>query len=172
MKKVVFYGRYSSVNQTEQSIEGQLHVCQKYAEQNGLEITAQYIDRAQSGKTANRKEFQRMITDSEKGMFEAVLVYKLDRFARNRFDSAMYKRQLRENGVKVISATENISDTPEGIMMEAVLEGMDEYYSAELARKLHRGMAESFRKGYFINRAAPFGYRVENHRLVDRKSVV
>ena len=87
-----------------------------------------------------------MITDSEKGMFEAVLVYKLDRFARNRFDSAMYKRQLRENGVRVVSATENISDTPEGIMMEAVLEGMDEYYSAELARKLHRGMAESFRK--------------------------
>ena len=166
MKKAVFYGRYSSVNQTEQSIEGQLHVCEKYAEQNGLEIIAQYVDRAQSGKTANRKEFQRMITDSEKGMFEAVLVYKLDRFARNRFDSAMYKRQLRENGVKVVSATENISDTPEGIMMEAVLEGMDEYYSAELARKLHRGMAESFKKGYFINRAAPFGYRVENHRLV------
>lgn len=166
MKKVVFYGRYSSANQTEQSIEGQLHVCQKYAEQNNLEITAQYIDRAQSGKTANRKEFQKMITDSEKGMFEAVLVYKLDRFARNRFDSAVYKRQLREHGVKVISATENISDTPEGIMMEAVLEGMDEYYSAELARKLHRGMEESFRKGYFINRTAPFGYRVENHRLV------
>lgn len=166
MKKVVFYGRYSSANQTEQSIEGQLHVCQKYAEQNNLEITAQYIDRAQSGKTANRKEFQKMITDSEKGMFEAVLVYKLDRFARNRFDSAVYKRQLRENGVKVISATENISDTPEGIMMEAVLEGMDEYYSAELARKLHRGMEESFKKGYFINRTALFGYRVENHKLV------
>lgn len=166
MKKVVFYGRYSSANQTEQSIEGQLHVCQKYAEQNGLEIIAQYIDRAQSGKTANRKEFQRMINDSEKKMFEAVLVYKLDRFARNRFDSAMYKRQLRENGVKVVSATENISDSPEGIMMEAVLEGMDEYYSAELARKLHRGMEESFKKGYFINRTALFGYRVENHKLV------
>lgn len=166
MKKVVFYGRYSSSNQTEQSIEGQLHVCEKYAAQNGIEIIAHYIDRAATGTNAQRREFQRMISDSEKNMFEAVLVYKLDRFARNRFDSAMYKRKLSENGVKVISATENISDGPEGIIMEAILEGMDEYYSAELSRKMRRGLEESFRKGHYMSRIVPFGYRKENHFLV------
>lgn len=166
MKKAVFYGRYSSTNQNEQSIEGQLHVCEKFAAQNGMEIIGKYIDRAQSGTNAKRKEFQKMINDSEKGKFETVLVYKLDRFARNRFDSAMYKRKLRDNGVKVVSATENITDSPEGIIMEAVLEGMDEYYSAELSRKMHRGKEESFRKGRFLPTHVPFGYRKEDHHLV------
>lgn len=165
MKKVAFYGRYSSANQTEQSIEGQLHVCEQYAAANDLQIVRQYIDRAQSGKTAKRREFQRMITDSESGLFEGILVYKLDRFARNRFDSVVYKRQLLEHGVRVISATEMITDTPEGIIMESVLEGMDEYYSAELARKMHRGLQESFNKGKFIGRVPPYGYRIVEHRL-------
>ena len=170
MKKAVFYGRYSSANQTEQSIEGQLHVCEKYAATNDIEIIAQYIDRAATGTNAQRREFQRMISDSEKNMFEAVLVYKLDRFARNRFDSAMYKRKLSENGVKVISATENISDGPEGIIMEAILEGMDEYYSAELSRKMRRGLEESFRKGRYLSNIAPYGYQKENHKLVVDKT--
>ncbi len=166
MKKAVFYGRYSSANQTEQSIEGQLHVCEQYADQHGIEIVAHYIDRAKSGKTDNRPQFQQMISDSEKMKFDTVLVYKLDRFARNRYDSAIYKRKLKQRGVSVVSATEPLTDTPEGIIMEALLEGMDEYYSAELARKMHRGKTESFKKGLFINRLAPFGYKVENHRLV------
>ncbi len=166
MKKAAFYGRYSSANQTEQSIEGQLHVCEQYAEQSGIEIVAHYIDRAKSGKTDNRPQFQQMISDSERKKFDVVLVYKLDRFARNRYDSAIYKRKLKQHGISVVSATEPLTDTPEGIIMEALLEGMDEYYSAELARKMHRGKTESFNKGLFINRLAPFGYRVENHRLV------
>lgn len=165
MKKAAFYGRYSSSNQTEQSIEGQLHVCEKYAEQNDIEIVGKYIDRAQSGTNANRKEFQRMITDSETGKFDVVLVYKLDRFARNRFDSAVYKRKLRDNGVRVVSATEAITDTPEGIIMEAVLEGMDEYYSAELSRKMRRGREESFRKGKFLPTHVPFGFRKVDKQL-------
>lgn len=166
MKRAAFYGRYSCSNQTEQSIEGQFHVSEQFADANDMEIVAKYIDRAQSGTNANRKEFQRMITDSEKGMFDVVLVYKLDRFARNRFDSAMYKRKLRDNGVRVVSATEKISDSPEGIIMEAVLEGMDEYYSAELARKSRRGREESFRKGRFLPTHVPFGYKNINHHLV------
>lgn len=166
MKKVVFYGRYSSANQTEQSIEGQLHVCEKYAAQNGMQIVAKYIDRALSGTSDNRPQFQRMIADSREGGFEAVLVYKLDRFARNRYDSAIYKKKLRDSGVRVISATESISDTPEGIIMEGLLEAMDEYYSAELARKMKRGIEESFRKGYYLNRVAPFGYKLIDRRLV------
>jgi len=166
MKKVAFYGRYSSHVQTEQSIEGQLHVCQKYAAQNDMEIVAQYIDRAMTGTNDKRPEFQRMIADSERNKFEAVLVYKLDRFARNRYDSTLYKKKLRDSGVKVISATENITDTPEGIFVEALIEGMDEFYSAELARKMRRGKEESFRKGRFLGKSAPFGYQIVDHRLV------
>lgn len=165
MKKAVFYGRYSSAQQTEQSIEGQLHVCEKYAEENGLDITAQYIDRAMTGTNDHRPQFLRMIADSGTGEFDVVLVYKLDRFARSRYDSAIYKRKLKDNGVKVISATEAITDTPEGIIMEALLEGMDEYYSAELARKMQRGKEESFRKGRYLEPTAPYGYKKENHKL-------
>ena len=166
MKKVAFYGRYSSAIQTEQSIEGQFHVCEKYAAENDLQIVRQYIDRAKSGTNDNRPEFQRMLADSASHTFEGVLVYKLDRFARNRYDSAIAKHKLRENGVRVISATEHLTDTPEGIIMEALLEGMDEYYSAELGRKMKRGKQESFRKGKFIGTRPPFGYMVADHRLV------
>ena len=166
MKKVVFYGRYSSVMQTEQSIEGQLHVCEQYSAENDLEIIRQYIDRAKSGTSDDRPEFQQMLKDSASRAFEGVLVYKLDRFARNRYDSAIAKHKLRENGVRVISATEHLTDTPEGIIMEALLEGMDEYYSAELGRKMKRGKQESFNKGKFIGHRPPFGYAVVDHRLV------
>lgn len=165
MKKVVFYGRYSSVNQTEQSIEGQLHVCEQYAAANDMEIVSQYIDRAISGKSDNRPQFQQMISDSEQGKFEGILVYKLDRFARNRYDSFIYKHRLKTRGIRVISATEPLSDTPEGIIFEALIEGMDEYYSAELGRKMKRGKQESFRKGKFIGKLPPFGYKVVDHRL-------
>lgn len=166
MKKVVFYGRYSSTNQTEQSIEGQRHVCQKYAEQNDMQIVAEYVDRAISGTSDQRPQFQQMIADSAAASWECVLVYKLDRFARNRYDSALYKKKLRDNGVRVVSATEQISDSPEGIIMEGLLEAMDEYYSAELSRKMRRGMEESFRKGKFIQSIPPFGYKLtEQHTL-------
>lgn len=165
MKKCVFYGRYSSVMQNEQSIEGQLHVAEKYAAENGYDIIGHYIDRALSGTSDKRPEFQRMISDSSRGEFEAVLVYKLDRFARNRYDSAIYKKKLRDNGIRVISATETITDSPEGIIMEGILEAMDEYYSAELGRKMRRGKEESMKKGRFVNSACPYGYKVVDHRL-------
>ena len=165
MKKVAFYGRYSSVMQTEQSIEGQLHVCEQYAATNDLQIVRQYVDRATSGKTDNRPQFLQMISDSERGLFEGILVYKLDRFARNRYDSLIYKHKLKEHGIRVISATEPLSDTPEGVIFEALIEGMDEYYSAELGRKMKRGKQESFRKGRFIGKLPPFGYKVTDHHL-------
>lgn len=88
-------------------------------------------------------QFQQMIKDSEKGLFDTVIVLKLDRFARNRYDSAHYKAALRKNGVRVISATEVISEGAEGIILESVLEGCAEYYSAELSEKVIRGMTEN-----------------------------
>ena len=131
--KGVIYARYSSDNQREESIEGQLRECKEYAERNDITILGTYIDRALSAKTDNRPEFQHMIKESAKGLFDVVLVWKLDRFARNRYDSARYKNLLKKNGVKVISARENISEGSEGIILEAMLEGYAEYYSAELS---------------------------------------
>ena len=101
----VIYARYSSDNQREESIEGQLRECKEFAEANDMTIVDTYIDRALSAKTDNRPDFQRMIKESVKGAFELVIVWKLDRFARNRYDSAHYKAVLQKNGVKVVSAT-------------------------------------------------------------------
>lgn len=139
----VIYARYSSDNQREESIDGQLRECKAFAEKNGIRVIDSYIDRALSAKTDHRSSFQQMIKDSSKGLFDVVIVWKLDRFARNRYDSAHYKSLLRKNGVKVISATEAISEGAEGILLESLLEGMAEYYSVELAEKTLRGMTEN-----------------------------
>ena len=136
----VIYARYSSDNQREESIEGQIRENTAYAERNGITIVGHYIDRAYSAKTDNRPEFQRMIKDSARRGFDVIIVWKLDRFARNRYDSARYKMLLKKNDVRVISATEAISQGAEGIILEAVLEGMAEYYSADLSEKVSRGM--------------------------------
>ena len=160
----VIYARYSSDNQREESIEGQIRECTAYAEKNGITIVKHYIDRAISAKTDNRPEFQQMIKDSDKKLFDIVLVWKLDRFARNRYDSARYKTQLKKNGVKLVSATEIISDGPEGIILESVLEGYAEYYSADLSEKVIRGMTENALKGKFTGGAIPFGYTINADR--------
>ena len=123
MLRAVIYARYSSDNQREESIEGQIRDCRAYAEYNGIEIVGEYIDRAFSAKTDDRPDFQRMIADSAKKLFDVVLVWKLDRFARNRYDSAFYRYTLRKNGVRLISVKENISDGPEGIILESMIEG-------------------------------------------------
>lgn len=117
----VIYARYSSDSQREESIEGQLRECYAFAEKQGISIMDTYIDRALSAKTDNRPAFQQMIKDSAKQKFDLIIVWKLDRFARNRYDSARYKNTLKKNNVKVVSATENISDGSEGILLESVL---------------------------------------------------
>ena len=160
----VIYARYSSDNQREESIEGQIRECTAYAEKNGITIVKHYIDRAISAKTDNRPEFQQMIKDSDKKLFDIVLVWKLDRFARNRYDSARYKTQLKKNGVKLVSATEIISEGPEGIILESVLEGYAEYYSADLSEKVVRGMTENALKGIYNGGTIPFGYMIDETR--------
>ncbi|MDL2287887.1 recombinase family protein [Oscillospiraceae bacterium OttesenSCG-928-F05] len=160
----VIYARYSSDNQREESIEGQLRECKEYADKTGLVVIGTYIDRAYSAKTDNRPEFQRMIKDSAKRQFEIVLVWKLDRFARSREDSAMNKHKLRRNGVKVVSATENISEKSDGILLEAVLEGMAEYYSAELSEKIIRGMTENALKCKYNGGSMPLGYTKDGNQ--------
>ena len=165
----VIYARYSSDSQREEAIEGQLRECREYAERNNMTIVGTYIDRALSAKTADRPEFQRMIKDSAKELFEIVLVWKLDRFSRDRYDSAHYKRILKKNGVKVVSVKENISDGPEGIILESMLEGYAEYYSADLSEKVVRGMTDNALKCKFNGGMMPIGYVIdaEQHFQID-----
>ena len=166
MKTAVIYARYSSDNQTEQSIEGQLRVCEQYAKNNDIAILKTYIDRAMTGTNDNRPDFQQMIKDSASKEWQNIIVYKLDRFSRNKYETAKYKKILKDNGVKLISAMENIPDTPEGIILESLLEGMAEYYSAELSQKVKRGMNETRLKGNFTGGTIIYGYNVENHKVV------
>jgi DNA invertase Pin-like site-specific DNA recombinase len=165
----VLYCRYSSDSQREESIEGQIRECKEFAAKNGITILSTYIDRAISAKTDNRPQFQKMIADSHKHLFETILVWKLDRFARNRYDSARYKNTLRKNGVKVISATERIADDSTGILVESMLEGMAEYYSVDLAEKVVRGLTENALKGKYNGGGLPIGYVVdkEQHFHID-----
>lgn len=166
MTNTVIYARFSSHNQTEQSIEGQLRVCTEYAEKKGFNIINQYIDRAISGTSDNRPAFLQMIEDAKLHEFTKILVYKLDRFSRNKYDSVVYKHKLKEFGVSVVSATEHISDTPEGVLLEGLLEMMAEMYSKDLSQKVKRGIRESILKGNFIGGNVLYGYKVENKKLV------
>ena len=110
MKNAVIYARFSSHSQNEQSIEGQLAECHAFAQRSDLRIVHEYIDRALTGTTDKRPDFLQMIEDSKRKGFQYVIVYQLDRFARNRYDSATYKAKLKKNGVRVLSAKENITD--------------------------------------------------------------
>ena len=166
MKTGVIYARYSSDKQTEQSIEGQLRICEEYAERNDILIIDTYIDRAMSGTNDNRTNFQKMMKDSFTKSWDMVLVYKLDRFSRNKYEMAIHRKTLKDNGVKLISCMENIPDSPEGIILESLLEGMAEYYSAELAQKVSRGMRESWIKGNATGGGHCFGYDIINKKYV------
>lgn len=162
--RAVIYARYSCDNQREESIEGQIRECREFAARKGYTLVGSYIDRAMSAKTDNRPEFQRMVKESSGGLFDMVIVWKLDRFARNRYDSAHYKAALRKNGVKVVSATEVISEGAEGIILESVLEGYAEYYSAELSEKVIRGMTENALKCQYNGGFVPVGYKIDEYK--------
>ena len=155
---------FSSESQTEQSIEGQRRGCMESAKTNGHSVVGEYVDRARSATTDERPGFQRLIADSYSGEFDAVLVWKSDRFARQRYDAMRYRMVLRGNGVRLLSATEPNIEGPERILMESVSDGWNEYYSAELSRKVKRGLRESVAKGKSIGGYRPLGYRIEDGR--------
>ena len=167
--KAVIYARYSSAGQRDESIEGQIRVCTEYAIANNINIVNEYIDRALSGRSDDRPAFQQMMRDSERKQFDAVIIYTLDRFARNRYDSAMYKAKLKRNGVRVYYATQPIGEEPEGIILESVLEGFAEYYSANLSRNVKRGLMENALKGKVYGGAKCLGLNVnsENKYEID-----
>lgn len=166
--RAVLYTRYSSHNQRDVSIDQQIHVCEAFAKDLDAEIVDIYSDRALTGTNDKRPRFQKMISDAEKRLFDVIIVYSLDRFSRDRYDSAVYKRKLKQLGVKVMSATERITDDATGVLLESMLEGLAEYYSLELARKINRGMEDNATK-CIANGPLPFGYKkgADSHYEID-----
>ena len=163
--KAVIYARYSSDNQREESIEGQLRECGDFAQRKGYTVVKTYADRAISGKKAdNRPEFMQMIADSKQGSFDFIIVWKIDRFSRDKYDSVYYKNVLKKNGVSVISATEPIDDSPEGQLMKSIFEGFSVYYIKDLAMKTSRGMTENVLKGKFNGGSLTFGYVIDENK--------
>jgi site-specific DNA recombinase len=158
--RVALYARYSSTNQREESIEAQLRACRDYADHKNYVLVKTYTDEARSATTDNRAEFQQMITESKLKIFDILIVHKLDRFARNRYDSAHYKRQLKLNGVRVESVLEQLDNSPESVILESVLEGMAEYYSKNLAREVMKGLGENAAAGIHNGGRPPYGLKV------------
>ena len=167
--RVVLYARFSSDNQRSESIDAQIRAMKKYCRDHKHKIINIYTDEARSATTDKRPSFQKMITDCKLHNFDAVIVHKLDRFSRNRYDSAMYKRELRKNGVKLYSVLENLDDSPESVMMEAMLEGMSEYYSKNLGREVMKGLTENAMQCKHTGGLPPLGFKLDSdkHLIID-----
>ena len=163
----VVYARYSSHSQGEQSIEGQIEKARNYAASKGYTIIHEYVDRAQSGRTDNRTEFQRMLKDTAKKQFQVIILWKVDRFGRNREEITINKIKCKKNGVRVEYVAEKIPNTPEGVILESVLEGFAEYYSLQLSQNIRRGQNISAEKCQSLGGNRPLGYLTdENKRFV------
>lgn len=171
MKLAAIYGRYSSDMQREESIEAQLRACNEYAERNDLTVIAEYTDRAKSATTDQRPEFQQMIADAKAGKFQYIIIHKLDRFSRDRYDHAFYKRELKQAGVTLISVLERIDNSPESVIMESVLEGFSEYYSRNLSREVMKGLRENALACRHTGGIPPLGYDVDSdgHYIINEK---
>ena len=176
MKKAVIYARFSSAKQTEQSIEGQLRICHQYAKDNDLCVVKEYIDRAKSAKNDLRPSFQKMLADSYNHEFDFVIVYALDRFARDDGDHGTDKRILQRNGVLLLSATQQIGVNADGtenlggILTEGIYVALAKYYSRELAQKVRRGQNESLEKKNFLGGTVLYGYRIVDKKFVINES--
>ncbi len=161
-RKAAIYARVSSERQdVDLSISSQLKALREYASRNGYLVAREYIDEAESGRSIDRPGFKQMIVAARQKppQFEAILVWKLSRFARNREDSIIYKSLLRKHGVQVISINEPVEDTPSGRLLEGIIEVIDEFYSANLAQDVTRGMRETASRGFYPGGPPPYGYR-------------
>lgn len=161
MMTAAIYARYSSDNQRDESIDAQIRAIQEYAKNKNIKIVKIYADRAKSATSDKRPQFQQMIKDSALGLFSIVIVHKLDRFSRDKYDSAIYKRKLKANGIKLISVVENLDGSPESLILESVIEGMAQYYSANLAREVMKGMKETAYQCRHNGGQPPLGYDVD-----------
>lgn len=165
MTNAVIYARFSSVGQNEQTIDGQIRVCREYAEREGLSVIGVYDkDKAKSAskETEKRKDLHRMFADAETGAFQYIIVYKMDRFARNRNESRIFKSELAKHGVRVLSATENITDDEGGELYEMILEWNDEKYSQRLSKRVHDGLDTAVANGTYCG-----GHLIMGYQLID-----
>ena len=159
MINVVAYARFSSDNQRAESIDAQIRAIHDYCDKNGYNLVKVYKDEAISGtSTEDREQFLQMINDSKNKNFKYVIVHKFDRFARNRYDHALYEKKLEDNGVKLLSVMEQLNDSPESVILKSVLTGMNEYYSLNLAREVRKGQKENALKCVHNGGIPPLGY--------------
>ncbi len=163
------YARYSSRKQGEQSIEGQLAAAKAYAKARGYTIVHEYVDRAMTGRNDNRDEFQQMLSDCGKKQFSVIIVWKVDRFGRNREEITFNKYRAKKHGVRVEYVAENMGEGPESVILESVLEGMAEYYSLQLSQNVRRGNRENAKKCKFTGGRVPLGYKLDtdHHFIID-----
>lgn len=166
MNRAVVYARFSSDNQRDESIDAQLRAINEYADKNNIKIVNQFIDRAKSATSYKRPEFQNMIKfcEADTTGISMVIVHKLDRFSRDKYDSAMYKQKLKVKGIRVVSVLENLDNSPESLILESVIEGMAQYYSANLAREVAKGQRENGLRAMHNGGDAPLGYDVTNDK--------
>ena len=157
----------------DESIDAQIRAIEEYASKNNIQIVKVFADRAKSATSANRPEFQNMIKycEADDTGISMVMVHKLDRFSRDKYDSAMYKQKLKVKGIRVVSVLENLDNSPESVILESVIEGMAQYYSANLAREVAKGQKENALKALHNGGDAPLGYDVEIGRASCRERV-
>ena len=156
--RAFIYGRFSSHKQQELSIEAQIDICREYAEKHNITVVGEYVDRARSARTENRADFRRLIRDACTGVVDCVLVWRYDRFFRDRAESALYRKQLEAAGVHLISVTEFIPDGSAGVITQGMIETVAEYFSAKLSEDVTRGMNKAAQHCQ-ITGGAPLGYR-------------
>lgn len=167
MNRAVIYARYSSLKQTEQSIDGQLHACIEYANRNNFVVVNQYIDRAKSGRNSNRPAFQQLLSDSRGDLFDYVLVYQYDRFGRNRREFSENDYILFKNKVRLISVTENVNEKEStSVIVKGLFESIAEYYSVDLSNKVKRGLKESLIARRTIGGFYMFGYKADENKKI------
>ena len=161
--RAALYARVSSERQADKdlSIPAQLKAMRDYAARKGWTVCSEYVDEARSARTADRPKFQEMISMARQktAPFNAILVWKLSRFARNREDSIIYKKLLRKHGVEIVSINEQIDDSPSGKLLEGIIEVIDEFYSANLSHDTIRGMKENARRGFLNGSIPPYGFK-------------
>ena len=165
----VIYARFSSSSQREESIEGQIRICKEYAQRNNIAIIDSYCDRAISGKTDNRPAFKKLLANSKKHLFDIVLVYSIDRFGRNLEQTLANQNRLEENGVKIVSVTENFTDGPSGRFFRNVMMSYAQFYSDEQTQTIKRGMDENGTKCLSTGGNIALGFKVgtDKHFEID-----
>lgn len=162
----VIYARYSSDKQTEDSIEAQVRACREYAVRNHINISDIYADEAISGKTTGRAQYQKMLRDCEKGLFDTILIHKYDRIARNLGEHVNLEIKLKEKGITLIATAQDFGNTNESKIMRALMWSLSEYYLDNLSSEVKKGHRETALKGLHNGGFAPFGYDIVNQTYV------